>query len=577
MLSFEKVNSILVTLPVGYYLGRRINCELEDSDQSYHDPFNDLIVIGFKQLPCVEIEGDLDDEEIEKDIRCMLYHEISHVLATPKEMSHFYVSDIADRAFSMATHTSIESSAKAKNYKRRINDFNEKDVHDILNIFEDQRIETIFGSYFKNVDFPNYVKKVNHYEGPTKPVDTFDAFYQIVRFNDGPKEFVKRVYNIIKDFTVVKGYDQANRYFAKVMILFLDIQDYYKMDAKCEERIASEAGAPTKITIKLGSSKDTPDIEMPDALDIDLNNVEIEIEDTDKEEGDGEDSPAHHDTSKETSEKSKEIEDDKSKISKEDLEKLLDAIKDYLVRCKKSIIDEDIKADYKNEPLDNKVKTIILNARRKKGLTASSTQTHFGKLNPKYVGRKRIEDYKWFDKSLDGEKNSSSKIQLNLFVDISGSFSGSQQKINELLYSLNELQKRNKDFTCRLVTMGNENILRDRVSAVICREGNYLKNEIIDIYKKVQNKNATNYNIAVFDGDAQSFDGISSWSARERMRKTHEKAWSAWNHPNCVIISDPSNQREFDKWSPIAKRIYTYDYVSKLEDNIIKALEMLFK
>ena len=80
----------------------------------------------------------------------------------------------------------------------------------------------------------------------------------------------------------------------------------------------------------------------------------------------------------------------------------------------------------------------------------------------------------------------------------------------------------------------------------------------------------------MFDGDAQSFDSYNRDTVK-RMKAEHEKAWSAWNHPNCVIISDPSNKSKFDKWASSAKRIYTYNYTAEFESNIIKALEMLFK
>ena len=142
--------------------------------------------------------------------------------------------------------------------------------------------------------------------------------------------------------------------------------------------------------------------------------------------------------------------------------------------------------------------------------------------------------------------------------------------------ALNNLQKKNKDIVCRLVTMGDKNKLEPKLRAVTCCHGNYLLNEIIGIYKQCQGRGNTNYNIVVFDGDAQSFDNWS-YDKSTKERKLNEKAWSAWNHPNCVIISDPENQDKFDKWSPSAKRIYTYNYTSELEDNVIKALKMLIK
>ena len=385
------------------------------------------------------------------------------------------------------------------------------------------------------------------------------AFYQIVRYNEGPKQFVNQVFEIInnaKDILRFTSRVESYRYFSQVINLYFDIEDYYK--TKSEEDNPEETGEESGIGTSSNKKSDNSD-DSKEKLDLDGEesstcSVKVDLNATD--------------STKEGSEliSEKELEEIINKI-----DNAIDEIKDKL---KTRILPSD--SNYLNKSLDKQVNEIILNAKRKKGLTASSHQSHYGKVNPKYVGRKRIEDYRWCDKSLNGEKAGSSKLQLNLFVDISGSFGGSEWKINELLYSLNQLQRKNKDFICRLVTMGDKNILRDKITIVKCCEGNYLLNEIIDIYKRCQGIGNTNYNIVVFDGDAQSFD---FWNAAyaSRMRLENEKAYSAWNHPNCVIISDPSNQDKFDKWAPAAKRIYTYNYVSKLEENIIKALKMLFK
>ena len=549
MLSFEKVNEVLKTLPIGYYLGRKITCTLHDNNESYHDPFNDEIRIGFKLLPCTNVDTELSDEEIEKDIRCMLYHEISHALITPRIFSNYDIYWIKNYyRTTYGNNPFVDSLMMDK-------------MHSILNVFEDQRIETVLGTYFLNVNFPEYVKKVNHYDGYAKPTSTWDAYYQIVRYNEGPKEFVDKVYSLIKNYAGLGKYEDytAYKYFIDVLNLYVCIKDYYKFEEK-EDSIPEGAAAPTKLKITVGGDSDSSkDSDKSEKLDLSkVESVEVEFN--------GE--PSKKDK--------KEDKESEPIMTPDELENLLNEIKDFMVSIKPSTIRNIFNSEYRNPQLDNKITNIILNAKRKKGLTASSHQTHFGKLNPKYIGKKLIEDYRWCDKSLSGEKNSSTKLQLNLFVDISGSFRGSEAKLNQLLFSLNELQKKNKDFVCRLVTMGDKNLLRNSVQAITCDEGNYLKNEIIDIYKKCQNSANTNYNVVVFDGDAQSFDCYNRETVK-RMKIEHERAWSAWNHPNCVIISDPSNQSKFDKWSPSAKRIYTYNYTAEFESNIIKALEMLFK
>lgn len=541
MVSIEKVRNILKTLPIGYYLGRKITLTLDDSDKSYYDSFNDLINVGYQLLPCANDEYSITDEEAEQDIRCMLYHEISHVLATPDVMSHISYSGFKIK----------------EDYESRFNALRRNKIHSILNIFEDERIETLFKHFFLHVNFKEYVKKVNHYEKWVEPKDTDMAFYQIVRFNDGPKQFVNQVFEIINNSKAILRFAseyESYQYFSQVINLYFEIEDYYKTKSS-EEDDPEETTEESEIgTISNKKSGDGDSKEELDGEESSTCSVKVDLNATN--------------STKEGSEL----------ISEKELEKIINKIDNAIDEIKDKLKTRILSSgsDYLNKSLDKQVNEIILNAKRKKGLTASSHQSHYGRVNPKYVGRKRIEDYRWCDKSLSGEKAGSSKLQLNLFVDISGSFGGSEWKINELLYTLNQLQRKNKDFVCRLVTMGDKNTLQDKITTVRCCEGNYLLNEIIDIYKRCQGIGNTNYNIVVFDGDAQSFDYWGSTYAN-KMRLENEKAYSAWNHPNCVIISDPSNQDKFDKWAPAAKRIYTYSYVSKLEENIIKALKMLFK
>ena len=83
-MEFEKVSRIMRTLPVGYYLGHKIDVRLDPGQNSYYDPMHYCIVVGFKMLPLDGLsETDPHAEEI---VRGVLYHEISHAILTPKNM-----------------------------------------------------------------------------------------------------------------------------------------------------------------------------------------------------------------------------------------------------------------------------------------------------------------------------------------------------------------------------------------------------------------------------------------------------------------------------------------------------------
>ena len=115
--SFARVEQILKTLPIGYYCGRDIKVSLSKQDTTYYDFSNDCIRISY---PMIQRSVKLlsDDSKIENDIRCLLYHEVSHAILTPSNIR--------------------------------------KD--DFYNVFEDERIETILQDYYMRVDFKEIVK-----------------------------------------------------------------------------------------------------------------------------------------------------------------------------------------------------------------------------------------------------------------------------------------------------------------------------------------------------------------------------------------------------------------------------------
>ena len=155
-LTYNEVNNIFKTLPIGYYFGRNLKCFLDETETSYFDPMNEEIHVGY--LMIAKSIANLEDNA-ENDVRALLYHELAHAMLTPKEMH--------------MTRT--------------------------RNTFEDERIESLLKDYFLNVNFKEFCIRFNGFnnEDPTN-VDEF--FYQIVRFRHGPKELVDKVHDIIISF-----------------------------------------------------------------------------------------------------------------------------------------------------------------------------------------------------------------------------------------------------------------------------------------------------------------------------------------------------------------------------------------
>lgn len=123
------IKNIFDTLPVGYYLGRRIDVALNDGDSAYFDPANDKIYVGAKiiQKAMTDIPDD-SEFNLEEIIRGLLYHEISHVILTPAKLKLI-----------------------------------EAEYAEIINIFEDERIETLLRKYYMSVNFKKNVILLNKY------------------------------------------------------------------------------------------------------------------------------------------------------------------------------------------------------------------------------------------------------------------------------------------------------------------------------------------------------------------------------------------------------------------------------
>lgn len=195
----EYVEGIFKTLPIGYYLGRDIPCELSDKDDtSYFSPTEQKIVVAYGQV-AKACEHNVD---METAVRSVLYHEISHAILTPRKL---YVTDIT-------------------------------------NIFEDERIETLMSDTFMGVDFWQNRLGVNGFtsidEIKNLPMKTdMQKFYALVRFHIGPDNFLQDVQDIIqkyKDLYFNESVDwKVNDYYWDILSLY----DKYCQNAPDENEL----------------------------------------------------------------------------------------------------------------------------------------------------------------------------------------------------------------------------------------------------------------------------------------------------------------------------------------------------
>ena len=211
--SFETVNSIYKTLPTGYYLGRKINHTLsETSSMTAYNPFEDAIIVSYPTIARMIEQADSDRINetygIDCVIRGLLYHEVSHAILTSKELCGF-------------AHSQKE--------------------HDIVNIVEDERIETLLATFFLKVDFKRNIVLLNNYRGKA-PVNAWDAFYQLVRYHKGEEKWIKALKNLIVSYKYLNATSDryaCERYHNAIMRFYNDFTREWNEKKEEEEKMRS--------------------------------------------------------------------------------------------------------------------------------------------------------------------------------------------------------------------------------------------------------------------------------------------------------------------------------------------------
>lgn len=450
-----EVEKVLKTLPIGYYVGRDIDVTLTDGNTTSYNLLLDKIEISYPTIAkTLERVADMD---IEYATRCLLYHEVSHALLTPKKL----------------------------------------DVKDIYNIFEDERIETILADYYLKVDFKSFTKQLNdwHFQ---KPASALEYFFQIVRFRYGPKKFTDRVQKIILDYQDLDAsyryyYGRVSNYIYDIYNLYQDIlTDYRKKKRSNDFDISNSSDFNKTSAFELGNSE----------TKLGLNITKTGI---------------------------------RQKLAKAN--------------------------SYVNQEMYEQLKQIFDNSRNTRHRSSSAINAYSGKFDPRSVAR---DDYKYFvQANRVGHIKAYSKIHLNLFIDESGSMDSNEFRINQLLYSLKRLVKENPNFSMTIVYCGiSERI--DNDSLMHAWGGNDLDEKIYSIYNSIQQYDAINCNIVLFDGDAYTDADCKSYA--------NGRTFNAFNHDNCIIVSNESNKDYIYKYCKAAKVIITNDYVNEFYNAIIKNL-----
>ena len=489
-IEFNLVQNILKTLPIGYYLGRSIPVSLDKGFDSYFIPSEDRIVIGYSLIErAFKRVSELTINDTETIVRGLLYHEISHVILTPPNLK-------------------IEATAY---------------YADALNIFEDERIETILQSFYMNVNFKRNVMVLNDYNKNKSipPKSAEDAFFNLIRFHNGKRNFLERASDIIKRHLSLNASSidsgEYLTYVYKVQKLYDDVAyDYAHSPKENENNNSNDSNA----------GSDNNDDKEQDANSTTAPSMDDLISDT-------------------------EIE----KVTQR-----LDAPLDSKIAS--ISVSQAVKATldkYYDATLTLKLSQIIAEKLKQKNKNGAAINSYSGRLDVRSVAKR--DDYKWWaQQNRNGHVKMYSKVHFNLFLDNSGSFEDNDVNMNRFIQSL--IKVVDSDFDFDIITINKQIKEWSNPKEQVFRSsgGTHLKSEINEVIKKHTVARANNYNIVLFDGEARP-DIINNTNA-----------FTFFDTPNTIIVTDASNKHNIKDAITKARVIITSDYCNSFVDAILNLM-----
>lgn len=504
--SYLEVKKVFDTLPVGYYIGRDVKRELSESENdSYYDPMNDKITISFPFIK--EGLNKSETTDIENDIRTLLYHEVSHAFLTPKTLMDTF-----------------RRQARRSGYNELMIGMS---FNDIINIFEDERIERIFDKYFYGVNFRKYCERVNDWKGISHATNIQEAWFDFIRFRTTTKRCEKllpRIDEIIKIYNNLTNWSENTLswgYCSYVWKLFIDflVKRKEKNKTNKESNKSDTKSESDESKIKMSGDSSSENEEKREAKE--------EMSEITNNSDDGE-NPI---------------------ISSKELQKIINNISEQYTD--KNIIDTFMLLFNKNSKITKK--------------NSAAINAYSGVFDPRSVIR---DDYKFFLQSNRvGHQKAFSKMKLNLFIDRSGSFYESVPMVNKIIYALQKIEKINPDFEFDVVTIGmDERLLPKNNRTFNAMGGNAITPALKKIYNSLQNSKYQTINILLFDGNCHT---DCAFEDCENL--------SVFNNKKSIVISEDSNKAAFDKFIPSVKVNYCRDFVNELFKSIITALQIILR
>mgnify|MGYP004560705705 FL=1 len=552
-LTKELLQHYINKVPIGYYVGRNVDVSIGDKDDTYFDLVKGTIVISY---PTIKDNARLirTDADAEKSVRHLIFHELSHALLTPRILH----------------------------------------IDMVLNVFEDERIESILKNYYLDTDFKAFVKKLNGFKNQP-PENEWDAWYQLVRYRRGPVYFLSRVHEIIDDYThldiavsridteirssirnyetevnhlyeeFVKWYNQTNPSDLKIDKSLKDLMQNGDGDSQSSDRNNQQTQGGTCLSKADDNQSNNSENGLEKALQKLLESLKDNKKDLLIE------VPKVDDKANKFANVNSIEAIDVNEGDYDDLYTIIDDSDDKAGGVWHRPGKDDDKAKQKaDKAVFDMIDSLISLLKTTRKNNGSSIAAYSGVINPRNVIR---DDYKYFmQQNRKGHASVYSKMHLNMFIDCSASFKDNDEKVNTLLWALTKFERAVPDFSYDLISCGVGQKLRPKYNRTQSSyDGTVLTDDIFDMFKKQQFTNAVNMNIVLYDGK------VNHLHKYKTIGKCIESNWEAFNNVNTVIIVDDSNEEAVNKFCPLAHKIISKDYVEELYKNTYAALLQLIR
>lgn len=528
--SFERINEIYKTLPIGYYIGREVKSELSNEEStSYYNIINDKIVFSYPQIRYAlnKLPEGSSDDEIEQFVRTMLYHELSHAILTPRDLTPSFHK----------------------------------------NIIEDERIETLLDGYYFNTNFKKMVRALNE-QGQINSFDDF--FFDLVRFRSGPKFLLEELEDLIKNngINTCNAYSEGWRLNSSMNDLIRHAREYYNENEdkirQQSEQNQNESNSGNDQSGNSNNSNNPNNSKNQKNQSGNQKSVGQKSNETVEGQSEGQVGNNQEEAGNQSEGQSSDNQGKSEETSSNNDGTPGSGVSTGKFNSIKSVMNKVVN-HYQNERLQQELDLVFNRAAKAHKIQGSAVNAYSGRFDPRSVVR---DDYKYFvQQNRMGNQKGFSKVHLNLFIDRSGSYSNNVDQTNEILVALSKIERKTNQFTYTIISCGDGEKIEDKKNYIHkAWDGTRISKRIYQIFRDVQDKTSVNYNIVLYDGEA--WDGYN---------------FAAFNSANTAIISDVENRKNINNYAPSARKIFVnpdkdgVSYADVLQENVLKVLQGLVR